>query len=170
MGFPGSGKSSFYHEVFAPMRYEHVNQDKLGNKGKCISTVETLLAAGRSVVVDNTNPGADTRAEYLAIAREHGVPVRCFWFGASRALAQQLNRYREKTGSAHKPVPVQGYNYYDGKFVEPTAREGFTAVVRVETRPRLRFVSDQQQRMFEEAGREAKPKGSSWWKHARGKR
>jgi hypothetical protein len=36
------------------------------------------------------------RKLYVNVAEALGVPVRCFWFDASRELADHLNNYRER--------------------------------------------------------------------------
>ena len=51
---------------------------------------------GKSVVVDNTNPSARARAEYLELARRAGVPARCLHMAADRALAEHLNQARAR--------------------------------------------------------------------------
>ncbi len=45
-----AGKTSFFRRHFAP-RYEHVNQDILKTKEKCLAVAEPMLRSGRSVVV-----------------------------------------------------------------------------------------------------------------------
>eukprot|EP00959_Pyramimonas_sp_CCMP1952_P224532 4694844-Pyramimonas_sp.AAC.1 len=49
--------------------------DDLKSKPKCLKTAAEALAAGRSVVVDNTNPKPEARADYIREARKAGVPV-----------------------------------------------------------------------------------------------
>jgi len=69
-----SGKSSFYRRHFAS--YDHINQDTLGSRDKCVKAARLSLAGGRSVVVDNTNRDKKTRKIWLDLAKEMGVPVR----------------------------------------------------------------------------------------------
>jgi bifunctional polynucleotide phosphatase/kinase len=69
-----SGKTSFYRRYFP--KYEHVNQDKLGNRDRCMKAAREALQAGRSVVVDNTNRDRKTRKLYVDLAKEQGVPAR----------------------------------------------------------------------------------------------
>lgn len=65
VGAPGSGKSSYYHRIFEPRGFAHVNQDTLGSRDKCVKEARNLLSAKRSVVVDNTNRDKATRKHYL---------------------------------------------------------------------------------------------------------
>lgn len=57
-----------------------VNNDTLKTAEKCIAALEEALDAGKSAVIDNTNPTAIVRARYTVIAKKHGVPIRCFFF------------------------------------------------------------------------------------------
>ena len=87
VGYPGSGKSTLCKQFFVPEGYEYVNQDTLKTKQKCLKFCESYLSRGSSVVVDNTNPSAEVRGEYVALARKHGVPVRCIFVKCPRLLA-----------------------------------------------------------------------------------
>ena len=64
-GFPGCGKTSFYRRALQPLGHAHVNRDTLKTPAKCLSVARDALAAGRSVVVDNTNPSIEARAAYV---------------------------------------------------------------------------------------------------------
>lgn len=75
VGFPGSGKSHFATSHLVPAGYSHVNRDTLGSWQKCVLNMESALAAGRSVVIDNTNPDRESRKRFLERAN---VPCRCF--------------------------------------------------------------------------------------------
>ena len=148
-GPPASGKSTYARKHFLPHGYTHINQDTLRSKEKCLKQTALALAAGRSVVVDNTNPAADTRALYVALARQHGVPVRCFVFTTPLKLAQHLNLYRERaSGGSYKRVPPIAYSTYAKKAVKPAQSEGFAEVVEVEFVPQ--FASDAERKLFEQ--------------------
>lgn len=58
--------------------------------------VAESLAAGRSVVIDNTNPDAATRAPLIALARTHGAQVTGYYFPTEAADALRRNRARER--------------------------------------------------------------------------
>ena len=45
-------------------------------------------------LVDNTNPGADTRADYIALAKSHKIPCRCFVLNTPIELCHHLNYVR----------------------------------------------------------------------------
>ncbi|KAK0155026.1 Bifunctional polynucleotide phosphatase/kinase [Merluccius polli] len=56
VGFPGSGKSTFFHSHIVPKGYVYINRDTLGSWQSCVAACERALTEGRSVAVDNTNP------------------------------------------------------------------------------------------------------------------
>jgi bifunctional polynucleotide phosphatase/kinase len=95
VGYPSSGKSTYYRRQFQPSGYEHVNQDKLKSRPNCLKAVKTAIEAGKSCVVgeayslkpnegttsnvrfsDNTNRDRATRKEYTSLAAKLGAPVR----------------------------------------------------------------------------------------------
>ena len=109
------GKTRLYKQHFEPAGYEHVNQDTLKTKTKCLNAVEAALKAGRSVVVgtsfagphssvikaltkgklaDNTNRNRKTREDYLDLAEICGVECRCVLFEGTYELAWHNNLYR----------------------------------------------------------------------------
>ena len=115
VGYPAMGKTGLYKQHFEPAGYEHVNQDTLKTKTKCLNAVEAALKAGRSVVVgmsfagphsrviealtkgklaDNTNRNRKTREDYLDLAEIYGVECRCVLFEGTYELAWHNNLYR----------------------------------------------------------------------------
>ena len=97
VGCPASGKSSFYKAHMRPKGYVHVNRDTLGSWQRCVAECNKALLAGKSVVIDNTNPDGESRWRYIECAQKHKVPVRCFQFMTSIAHAKHNNRFRELT-------------------------------------------------------------------------
>src|SRR5438105_4744036 len=63
--------------------------------------VEEALGAGRSAVVDNTNPTPEDRAELIALARSLGATVVGYYFESR--LAECLGRNRQRAGKARVP-------------------------------------------------------------------
>ena len=51
VGYPSMGKSRLYRNHFGPAGYEHINQDVLGNRSKCVSATEKAVAEGKSCVI-----------------------------------------------------------------------------------------------------------------------
>ncbi|KAF9940150.1 hypothetical protein BGZ65_007905, partial [Modicella reniformis] len=100
-GYPASGKSSFaYKHIIITGQYDYVNQDTLKTKDRCLKAAEGSLQKRRAVVVDNTNPDVSARAPYIALAKKHNVPVRCFIFTADVNLATHNNYFR----AFHRPL------------------------------------------------------------------
>ena len=134
VGFPGSGKSSFFRNFFKPAGYVHANRDTLKTMDKCVAAADAALKAGKSVCVDNTSPEPSDRAMYLKVAKQHGVRARVFHMQASKELAWHMNLVRAQLGISARVSSI-GYNIYKGKFREPTTAEGFDAVVKVPVVP-----------------------------------
>jgi len=99
-GSPGAGKSTFFWQHLKPLGHERVNQDILGSRKACISATTTLLKAGCSVVIDNTDADKDIRGQWIALASTLGVPVRCVFFTAPARLCEHNNAVRAMGGSS----------------------------------------------------------------------
>ncbi|XP_055752297.1 bifunctional polynucleotide phosphatase/kinase isoform X3 [Salvelinus fontinalis] len=106
VGFPASGKSSFFHTHIVPKGYVYVNRDTLGSWQSCVSACERALKEGRSVAVDNTNPDPESRKRYVDVSQSLGVSCRCFNFSASLEQAKHNNRFREMAPSTTKHLKV----------------------------------------------------------------
>lgn len=91
VGYPGSGKSHFVRQHLVPAGYVHVNRDTLGSWQKCVSAMESALANGKSVVIDNTNPDRESRKRFIDKA---SVPCRCFLMTTSIEHVRHNNRVR----------------------------------------------------------------------------
>ncbi|KAB5596503.1 Bifunctional polynucleotide phosphatase/kinase [Ceratobasidium theobromae] len=110
VGSPGCGKSTVYKKQFGPAGYVHVNQDKLGDKRRCVKAVEKILSEGARCVVDNTNRDKATRAEYIKIAKQLQCPIRCVYFDIAPELAWHNNMYRAfhaRVGDVEPVEPVE---------------------------------------------------------------
>ncbi|XP_031760697.1 bifunctional polynucleotide phosphatase/kinase isoform X2 [Xenopus tropicalis] len=133
VGFPGAGKSTFFKEHMIPKGYECANRDTLGTWQKCVAACEAALKRGKSIVIDNTNPDLESRSRYIDCAKKAGVPARCFLFTATIEEAKHNNRFREMTytGKGHVSVNDMVINSYRTKFVEPSASEGFSEILKI---------------------------------------
>jgi predicted kinase len=104
MGLPGSGKSTFYRQRLAGT-HDHVSKDAMRNNRQPDRRqdvlINDLIAAGRSLVVDNTNPSAGVRATIIAAARRHGASVIGYFFPTDTRDA--LRRNRSRTGVDRVP-------------------------------------------------------------------
>jgi predicted kinase len=127
-GLPASGKSTYYREHFAAT-HVHVSKDMMPkarrSDEKQLIEVEAALAAGKSVVVDNTNPSPDVRAPLIALGRRHGARIIAYYFDTDMKTCLARNRLRE--GIAR--VPNVALFVTRKKLVPPAIEEGFDEVV-----------------------------------------
>lgn len=94
VGCPGSGKSFVARQRLVAAGYKYVNMDELKSSQRCVEAVRSGLAAGLSVVVDNTNPDKKSRDRFLQAARTQGVACRCLVMATTSAHARHNNRVR----------------------------------------------------------------------------
>jgi predicted kinase len=104
IGLQGAGKTSFYRARFAGS-HDLVTKDRLRNNRRPgrrqRQLIEVALEAGHSVVVDNTNPTLNDRAELIDLGRCHDATVIGCYF-ASR-LEDCLERNRLRLGKERVP-------------------------------------------------------------------
>uniref|UniRef100_A0A669BTK9 Polynucleotide kinase 3'-phosphatase n=1 Tax=Oreochromis niloticus TaxID=8128 RepID=A0A669BTK9_ORENI len=133
VGFPASGKSSFFHTHVIPKGYVYVNRDTLGSWQNCVSACERALKEGRSVAIDNTNPDPESRKRYVDVAKAAGVPCRCFHFSATLEQAKHNNRFREMAPSESKHAKVNDmvFHSYKKHFQAPALSEGFSEILQI---------------------------------------
>lgn len=98
-----------------------------------------------SVVIDNTNGSPQVRAEYIAIAEDAEIPVRCFVFRTPLELAQHMNQYRENVFGV-KHVPGVGYNMFKKNYKEPKTNEGFSEIKEIQFVPQ--FDDPEKEKLF----------------------
>jgi predicted kinase len=124
IGLPGSGKSSFYRQHFADT-HDHVSRDAMRNNRRPQRREDRVLAealaAGRSVVVDNTNPDVAIRAALIAAARRHGADVIGYVFPTEARDALRRNRGR----SGRDRVPDVAIFTTRKRLELPSYAEGF---------------------------------------------
>jgi predicted kinase len=138
VGLPASGKSTFYQQRFADT-HTQISKDlwpKSANKGaRQARELRAALAAGASVVVDNTNPTVADRAETIAVARELGARVIGYYFAAT--TRESIGRNRGREGKAR--VPDVAIFTAAKRMVVPTREEGFDELMRVVILPDGQF-------------------------------
>ncbi len=124
VGLQGSGKSTFYRAHFAGT-HDLVSKDRFPNNRQPARRQRQLiteaLAAGRSVVLDNTNPTAAERAELIDLARSLGAIVAGYYFES--CIADCLERNRRREGKAR--VPDAALYATRKRLCCPTPAEGF---------------------------------------------
>lgn len=134
VGLQAAGKSTYYHTHLAAT-HVHVSKDLMKNArdrdAKQHQMIEAALAAGRSVVVDNTNPTPVARAPLVEQGRRHGARVVAYFFETAVKDAVVRNRQREGKGR----VPDVAIFVTARKLVPPTLAEGFEEVRVIATPP-----------------------------------
>jgi predicted kinase len=134
IGLQGAGKSSFYRERFAAT-HVHVSKDLWPHARRREARQQRLiaeaLAAGRSVVVDNTNPQVEDRAPLIALGKAHGARVVGYAFESD--VEACLARNAARVGRAR--VPDKAILITRAKLRWPSYAEGFEALHHVKLHP-----------------------------------
>ncbi len=127
VGLQAAGKSTYFSTHMAAT-HVHVSKDLMKNTrdrdARQEREIAAALAAGNSVVVDNTNPTPAVRAPLIALGRQHGARIVGCYFQTTVKDALARNRARE--GSAR--VPDVALFVTAKKLVPPTEEEGFDEV------------------------------------------
>lgn len=123
VGLPGAGKTTFYQQRYP--HHDHISKDTLpgrsNKQARQDARLRRALAAGHSVIVDNTNVSPAERAGVIAIAREFGARVVGCYIQATTREAVARNEGR--TGRAK--VPKVAIFTCAKRLVPPAADEGF---------------------------------------------
>lgn len=130
-------RSEYSIPFFSRQFLQIVNRDTIGTWQKCVATARSHLSAGHSVVIDNTSPDVESRKRYIDIAKELGVPCRCFVMNVPMEHAEHNIRFRVLTDDSATEISSMVLRIHKGKFVEPTENEGFAEIVRVNFRPKF---------------------------------
>ena len=120
IGIPGSGKSTFFLKYFGN-QYVHINLDTLHTRNKEQALLFECIEAGRSFVVDNTNPTSADRRRYIVPAKAAGYSVTGFYF--SCPISQCILRNEHREGKAK--VPLKALKGIANRRELPCIEEGF---------------------------------------------
>jgi predicted kinase len=127
VGLQGSGKTTWYREHFAAT-HVHVSKDLMPNarnrEMRQQQQIDEALSAGRSVVVDNTNPSIASRAPLIAIGHRHSARVIAIYF--EMHVPTSLTRNRARVGKER--VPDVAIFRTKKQLVPPALDEGFDEV------------------------------------------
>ena len=124
MGLPAAGKSTFARTRFPD--HDYISKDAFppsarNKQARQDAALRTALAAGRSVVVDNTSVTPAERAAIIGIARDYGARVVGYYLEVSTRVAVARNEGR--TGRAK--VPKVAIFTCAKRLVPPAREEGF---------------------------------------------
>ncbi len=127
VGLQGCGKSTWVrrhlagtHSVVSKDHWPRARRREARQQ----RVVGELLAAGASVVVDNTNASAADRAPLVAAARAAGIPVRAIWIDTPPEQCAERNAARDGPDR----VPLVGLLATRARFEPPSTDEGFDRV------------------------------------------
>jgi predicted kinase len=124
IGLQAAGKSTFFRTHFATT-HVLVSKDLLrNNKHRSLRQhrlIEAALQAGSSVIVDNTNPTVEDRAELIELGRMYAAEIVGYYFLPE--VGQSLARNKQRTGK--EKVPDIAIFATMKRFVHPTYEEGF---------------------------------------------
>lgn len=127
MGLQASGKTTFFRSRFTTT-HEHISKDLLrNNKNRArrqAQLIEIALQAGRSLVVDNTNPTVEDRKEIVQIGDRYNAEIIGYYFRSQ--LAPSLERNQQRQGKAR--VPDVAIYATLKKLTLPSYAEGFDAL------------------------------------------
>ncbi|HEY8475350.1 MAG TPA: AAA family ATPase [Chloroflexota bacterium] len=118
IGLQASGKTTFYERYLAGT-HVRISLDALRTRARERRALRAALEAGRSVVVDNTNPTKAERRRYVEIARAFHARVRGYYFQSTLARCLERNRRRPR------PVPAVALYVTHRRLELPSYEEGF---------------------------------------------
>jgi predicted esterase/predicted kinase len=141
VGLQGAGKTTLYRQRFAAS-HAHVSMDLYPSARRksvrLLAELARALDAGRSVVVDNTNPTIEVRAPLIRLARQRGATVVGYYVEATTREAVARNRRRE--GKAR--IPDVGVFATAKRLQPPLLAEGFDRLFRARAREDGSFAAE----------------------------
>jgi predicted kinase len=138
IGLQASGKSTFYRTHFGAT-HAYISKDLLRNNKRPArrqqQLIEEALQAGRSVVIDNTNPTREDRAPLIALGHQYDAQVVGYYFETQ--VKRSIERNNLRMGKERVP-PVAIFATLK-RLVPPTYEEGFDQIYCVHSKENFEF-------------------------------
>ncbi|GJJ15534.1 hypothetical protein Clacol_009812 [Clathrus columnatus] len=132
VGYPASGKTTFYRRYFEPKGYKHINQDILKTRSKCVKAVEECLKMGEPTYSQRLEPYITTTTSTIESVASESVNATTLGTTTSKSVVQKgVTTTTTKTIKPAEPLPPLAFISYRANFEEPTLDEGFTEVKRI---------------------------------------
>ncbi|MEN8221264.1 MAG: AAA family ATPase [Pseudomonadota bacterium] len=122
-GIQATGKSTFYKQNFSDTHLR-INLDMLKTRPREDIILKACLEAKQRFVVDNTNPTAENRQKYIALAKAAGFKIIGYYFQSK--LKDAIRRNSRRTGKAC--IPEKGVRAAYAKLQIPNFSEGFDSL------------------------------------------
>jgi bifunctional polynucleotide phosphatase/kinase len=120
VGAPGSGKTTYAIKNFP--NYSIIHGDIYKTSKKMLQIAKKEIDNKKSIIIDALNSTMEKRKEYIDLAKELNIKIRCIYMNTILSEAMIRNSKRDK------PVPKIVYNVYNKKFELPIIDEGFYEV------------------------------------------
>lgn len=119
-GIQATGKTTFFKERFFKT-HMRISLDQLNTRNKELRFIETCILTSHPFVIDNTNPSAEERAKYIAIAKAGKFRVIGYYFQSRISYALTRNDQR----SGKEKIPEVGIKGTFKRLSLPCIDEGF---------------------------------------------
>ena len=130
IGLPGAGKTTFYRRHLST--HTHISKDLMpnasGRDARQSRLIDQALAAGQSVVVDNTHPTKAERTAIVETARAKGARTIGYFVDVTTRAAVARNAGR----AGREKVPNVAIFTVAKRLQRPALDEGFDQLFRVE--------------------------------------
>lgn len=123
VGIQGAGKSTFYKEKFFKT-HVRINLDMLKTRNRERILIEACFSAKQNFVIDNTNPTAESRKNYIEKAKKEGFKIIVYYFDIEDHIALKRNNSR----SGREKVPEKAVLSTKKSMENPDFSEGIDEI------------------------------------------
>lgn len=135
LGRQGSGKTEFSKNLLSKQGfkdYVYINRDTCSNKNICIKKTKDAIKNNKSLIIDNTNPDAKSRQEYINLGKHANMYISVYVMDIPENLSKHLNHMRVmKSEGKIKKIPEVAYRVYNKKYDAPNLDEGIDKIINV---------------------------------------